>query len=839
MSTSARQYCGTSLRRQRVADSTVDMGGGLILNGIDYLEVLDSGAPDPNFAQRLLDVTFLKPDGLALLTQDNFEITGGSRITRIGVIGVIPLPDGRTLRIVLDQAGDFSPYSLRLRGGPVDPEPPLNMDRQLSVVSFGFKVECPSDFDCKPPNPGAPVRRTGPPTDYLTRDWAGFRQLMLDRMSVTLPGWSERNPADLGVTLVEVLADAADKVSWFQDAVATEAYLEKARFPQSLNRHARLLGYRPGMGRNARTAVAVTADLDRAGPDPVIAPGARFITAPATRGAPLAAVLPPDPELFEDLLARGAVVFEAMEPLHELRIARNAIRLHDWGDEGCCLPVGSTGACLIGAPGDLGLGQGDLVILEERIPFGATPDDPPDPAHRQLVRLTADPVARHDPVFDLALSEIAWGGEDALRFALPLGDVGGQPGAVVRGNVILADHGRTLDFGLTGAAAGMDEIAVGPPQRRGLAPDDGLGRARRMRVQVQDLVHAVPFSPDAARQASASAALAAQGVARAAVGLDGDGETWTTVPDLLASDRYAPHVMVEPGTEPGAAYARFGDGVLGRAPSDGAVFTARLREGGGPAGNIGAGALAHIVTGDGAGIAAVDNPIAATGGQAAQARDAVLVAAPQSFRTPRRAVTVADYAARAAAHPGVARAFGRRRWTGSWYTITLAIDLVGGGAVDAAFEADLRGFLEDYRLAGHDLEIVSPIFVPLDIVLFVCVAPASYAADIQRDLLALFSDRDQGNGARGLFHPDVLEFGQNVALSPLIARAMQIDGVAWIGPRDETGAPVGRFARMDQPGTDYADAGAIPVSGGEIARLDNDPSRPEMGRVRFITQGGR
>jgi hypothetical protein len=217
----------------------------------------------------------------------------------------------------------------------------------------------------------------------------------------------------------------------------------------------------------------------------------------------------------------------------------------------------------------------------------------------------------------------------------------------------------------------------------------------------------------------------------------------------------------------------------------------------------------------------------------------VHIAAPQSFRTPRRAVTVADYADVAARHPAVARAFGRRRWTGSWHTITLAIDLVGGGEIDTAFEDDLRAFIEDHRLAGHDLEFVSPIFVALDIILYVCARPNAYAADINRDLLALFSDRDLPDGTRGLFHPDVLEFGQDVALSPLIARAMQIDGVAWIGPRNENNEPVGQFARMDQPGVDYADAAILPIAGAEIARLDNDSSRPENGRIRFIVEGGR
>ena len=486
----------------------------------------------------------------------------------------------------------------------------------------------------------------------------------------------------------------------------------------------------------------------------------------------------------------------------------------------------------------LGLARGDLLILEERIPFGGTPDDPPDPSNRQLVRLSEDPVALNDPVFGLELTEVRWFAEDAPRFAVPLGSLEGQPMAVARGNVLLVDEGRTLNHALSGPAAGEDEIALSNSDS-GLLPDDGPGQTLRFRLNAASVVRAVPFVPETAQTSPALSALEPQGQAVAAVTLSGDGEIWSTEPDLLASNRFAPHVTVEPGTEPGTAYVRFGDGVLGRIPVAVDDFSARIRSGGGIRGNIGASAIAHVVTDDGTGIAAVDNPIPATGGKAPQSRNAVHIAAPQAFRIPRRAVTVNDYASVAARHPAVARAFGHRRWTGSWYTITLAIDLVGGGEIDNRFENDLRAFIEDHRLAGHDLEIVSPVFVALDIVLYVCVQPHVYAADVNRDLLAFFSDRELPDGSRGLFHSDELEFGEDVKLSPLIARAMQIDGVAWIGTHNEQNVAVGKFTRMDQPDVDYAEDSVLPIASAEIARLDNDPGHPENGRIRFIVEGGR
>ena len=59
----------------------------------------------------------------------------------------------------------------------------------------------------------------------------------------------------LGVTLVELLAFAADTLSYRQDVVANEAYLNTARQRVSVRRHARLVDYYLHEGCNARAFV--------------------------------------------------------------------------------------------------------------------------------------------------------------------------------------------------------------------------------------------------------------------------------------------------------------------------------------------------------------------------------------------------------------------------------------------------------------------------------------------------------------------------------------------------------------------------------------------------------
>ncbi len=210
----------------------------------------------------------------------------------------------------------------------------------------------------------------------------------------------------------------------------------------------------------------------------------------------------------------------------------------------------------------------------------------------------------------------------------------------------------------------------------------------------------------------------------------------------------------------------------------------------------------------------------------------------QAFRTQERAVTDADYASVAGRHPEVQRAAASRRWTGSWHTVFVTTDRRRGAAVDTAFETDLRGFLERFRMAGHDLEIDAPRFVALDIALSVCAKAGYIRANVERELLDVFGSGTLAGGRLGFFHPDNFTFGQPVFLSRVVATAMKVTGVDWVDV-DDTGGKPNRFRRWGEPSHGEIAAGRIDMNRLEIARLDNDPSRPENGRIEFLMSGGR
>lgn len=828
-------FCRSGQRRELVRTAT-GADGLPLLNGIDYLEV----HPD----QTTLEIVFLHPvpgeaDAVppapaTSLTRDNFRVEGGVRITGIRVESASS--SGRSVTLTVDQPGDFSTYTLHLVASAAGTGPPDGFDPQLAEVDFSFKVDCPTGLDCAPPEDCAPERVEEPLIDYLAKDYASFRRLMLDRLSVVLPQWTERNPADIGVMLVELLAEAADRLSYYQDAVATEAYLGTARRRVSVRRHARLLDYAMHDGCNARTWICM--EVEGSGSGIVLTPEGssqgrrtRFLTRCVER----AVVSPSD---LQDVLARfSPTVFE---PMHTVVLypAHNRIYLYTWGATECCLPRGATRATLRDDPLDrLRLRAGDVLILEERL-HPTQPGADPDLSHRHAVRLTrvcpeatlnpggSDPRSPapplRDPLTGALYVEVEWGAADALPFPLcvstrrdgvPLPDV-----SIARGNVVLADHGHTL-----------------APEPLPVSQGASFARAR---LRAAEVTHRVPFDPSTAPQRPAAESIGQDPrAALPAVALrstDAPGEVWEPVRDLLDSDAFDREFVVEMEDD-GTAMLRFGDGTLGRRPDE--DFAATYRVGSGRDGNVGAEVIAHAVT-DVAAIRRVWNPLPAIGGSDAEPIEQVRLYAPQAFRTQERAVTEEDYATVARRHPDVQRAHATLRWTGSWHTMFVTVDRFGGRPVDAAFEAELSEFIHRFRLAGHDVQIEPPRFVPLEIALTVCVQASHFAAAVKAALLDAFSARERGDGERGFFHPDNFTFGQPLYLSHLIATAMRVPGVASVDI-DDTPPKPNRFQRWGEPSHGEIAAGLIQVGRLEVIRLDNDPGVPENGRIRFLMEGGR
>jgi hypothetical protein len=159
------------------------------------------------------------------------------------------------------------------------------------------------------------------------------------------------------------------------------------------------------------------------------------------------------------------------------------------------------------------------------------------------------------------------------------------------------------------------------------------------------------------------------------------------------------------------------------------------------------------------------------------------------------------------------------------------VDRFDGVPLTNEFEAQLRGEIEPYRMAGHDLEIDSPLYVPLEIEMFVCVKPDYFRSDVEAALLDIFNNRILTDGSKGLFQPDFFTFGQTVYLSPLYAAAQAVAGVASVD--------ITVFQRQGLPATSGLTSGFLSMDRLEIARLENDPNFAERGVFTLKLGGGR
>jgi hypothetical protein len=221
--------CGSENRRSMVKNHHK-------INGIDHIDVVIIEDPANTIPNPLVIVHCFK--SAESLDGGNVIFEGGVRVRGIkpewgyaasnfvGLRGSLPnrlvsdkelelirkIENGQNVLVVrANNHGDFSLYEMRIVKRPDQEQDTFNFDHILSRARFSFKVEC-QKFDCTCGKP-VPPDLEEPAIDYLAKDYASFRKLVLNRLSLLIPDWKERNASDQGIMLAELMAYVGDHLS--------------------------------------------------------------------------------------------------------------------------------------------------------------------------------------------------------------------------------------------------------------------------------------------------------------------------------------------------------------------------------------------------------------------------------------------------------------------------------------------------------------------------------------------------------------------------------------------------------------------------------------------------
>ncbi|AGP41498.1 baseplate J/gp47 family protein [Sorangium cellulosum] len=764
------------------------------LQGIDYVELALLPTPEaPVEADLILHLQEAWPGSF---TEKSLSLTGGRRVTDLAFSLVAEDPVARTVTLKIHGIGDASDYTVTLLDGAGLPVHPF-----FASSVFVFTVDCERG-DCRPLAEEAPrPPRQRPAIDLSTKDYAGFMALLAGWVRVKNPHWADLASASLERVLVELLAHHGDLLSYYQDRVAAEAFLDTASQRYSLRQHATLLGTQLFDGTAAETVLAFSSAGDGYIPEGV------EVTTPEGIG---------DAE----------VTFYLTERTRALA-AHNHLPLAAWpGAAGASVPAGATELLLWGEV--RGLLPGQKIAIVQGAFFGLVP-------FSQVVSITS---VRHDELPGWVASPS-----------------GAPHTGLSRVTVVAIDPPLERAVRPWDAALGCRIYGNLGPARFGKRSTPHISEIRLVERELRDDRHnyVIERRPGFTRsilralrlpegpvvfeaQRTAAGVLTSRPILEVAIG----GEPWERVEHLHNAQSYDRH-YVATADEDGSLWLELGDGAHGKAvelladtepmPLSPPALRLDYRIGAPIAGNVGAGVLTRFVPGQTAlaGLAGLEvvNVLPGTGGRQPETRDAARLRVPASLRNGpmERAVSLADYADGARSVPGVARA-AARLLGGPFNAVLVLVDPVGQSGLTEALERAVFARIDALRMAGREHFVSAPDYVPVEVALALCVEPGALPHRVRDAVLAaLLPGRDE---SPGFFHPDRLSFGEELELGDVLAAVQGVPGVRSVKAL--------RFRKLKVASSGPVEA-RIALGPTEVIRMDGDAGYPENGKLRVLVVG--
>lgn len=120
-----------------------------------------------------------------------------------------------------------------------------------------------------------------PQVDYTSKDYTSIKEDLTDLIPSFVPTWTNRDPADFGMALIELFSYMGDLLNYYIDRSANEAFIGTASQRDSVLQIARLLGYNP----TATTAATVTLTFYNSSASAITVPAkTQVATTPSSTG---------------------------------------------------------------------------------------------------------------------------------------------------------------------------------------------------------------------------------------------------------------------------------------------------------------------------------------------------------------------------------------------------------------------------------------------------------------------------------------------------------------------------------------------------------------------------
>jgi hypothetical protein len=107
-----------------------------------------------------------------------------------------------------------------------------------------------------------------PQVDYTSRDYESIREDLISLIPNFAPKWTNRDPADFGMTIIELFSYLGDELNFYIDRSLNESFLATASQRNSVLQIAKILGYVP----TGATAATVLLTFQNSTTDPITVP---------------------------------------------------------------------------------------------------------------------------------------------------------------------------------------------------------------------------------------------------------------------------------------------------------------------------------------------------------------------------------------------------------------------------------------------------------------------------------------------------------------------------------------------------------------------------------------